>query len=556
MLKLLKLFNKLLSLSYSFTKLIIFLFISLSVIVAFSEIALVSLVADLFANLADKNSPSLTQKYLPFPVSGGVIIIFVAVIVFLLRVLLINLTARMTFKTGANLIIFIYETLIYQDLSYFGKDDKSRHIAFLISKVEIVIQTLLLPILNLISASIISFIFLIYIAYISPSLSLAAFFVIILAYGFPVLLSKRALAKVSRVLSIDMASQVHNIKVTFEGIRDIKIWNIKEYFIKNVNEKSINIANAKKTNFVWSLVPRSVIEAIIFISIGLYLIYSSDSSVSIESNTILITFFLALLKVLPSFQQAYYSWQNLRAGFDISSELERYFNIARPNKIISTSNISFSSIKFENIDFSYKDGSKLFKNFNFDLKKGQKLAIFGESGCGKSTFLDLIAGINRPDSGEILLNDKILNASNLNPHISYISQDPFLFDMSIIDNVTLSFANGINVNYEKLEEALIKSGVRKYMDENELSLDYIIGENGSSLSGGQAQRIAIARALYSNKELILLDEALSALDSTTRDSIINELLELEVAIILITHDEDIYKTFPLKMNFKTKLYEN
>ena len=115
--------------------------------------------------------------------------------------------------------------------------------------------------------------------------------------------------------------------------------------------------------------------------------------------------------------------------------------------------------------------------------------------------------------------------------------------MSIKENVTLSFATGSEIDYQRLKEVLKISGVKKYMDENNISIEYLIGEGGASLSGGQAQRIAIARALYSSKELILLDEAASALDSTTRDLIVSELLNLEVAIILITHDENIFKKF-------------
>ena len=128
--------------------------------------------------------------------------------------------------------------------------------------------------------------------------------------------------------------------------------------------------------------------------------------------------------------------------------------------------------------------------------------------------------------------------------------------MSIKDNITLQFATKKEVNQEKLNNALIQSGVKKYMKENNISVDYIIGESGSMLSGGQAQRIAIARALYSNKEILLLDEAASALDSQTRDYIINELLALDISVLIITHDENIYKKFPKRMNFKTKKYEN
>ena len=269
MLKLARLFIKLLSI-HGNAKAIFFVFISLSVLVAISEIALISLVAELFSDDSESTFSNIVLAFSNFGISGGVLIIIVAVVVFILRIFLITLTGKITFTSGARLISFIFNQLIHKNLNYFGQDDKSRHVAFLVSKIELVIHTLVLPFLNLASGGIISLILLLFISYISPSLSLLAACVALIAYGIPVLISKNILKRVSTILSLDVASQVHNIKTSFEGFRDIKIWGIESYFIKQVNEKSSNVANARKTSFVWSLVPRSVIEAIIFISIGIF----------------------------------------------------------------------------------------------------------------------------------------------------------------------------------------------------------------------------------------------------------------------------------------------
>ena len=160
----------------------------------------------------------------------------------------------------------------------------------------------------------------------------------------------------------------------------------------------------------------------------------------------------------------------------------------------------------------------------------------------------MISGFYIPQKGEILFNDQVISENQINPLISYISQDPFLFDLTIKENITLSFAKKEKIDEKKLKIALFESGVQKYIEENNLSLDYVIGESGSNLSGGQAQRIAIARALYSGKELILLDEAASALDSLTKDFVIKNLLKLKETIVLITHDKEIYDSFPITIN--------
>ena len=156
--------------------------------------------------------------------------------------------------------------------------------------------------------------------------------------------------------------------------------------------------------------------------------------------------------------------------------------------------------------------------------------------------------MNKPQKGMILINETEINQNQVNPYISYILQKLFLFDLSIEENITLSFAKEKKIDQEKLKKVLLLSGVQDYIDEKIYPFDYIVGENGGNLSGGQAQRIAIARALYSEKDLILLDEAASALDNLAKDFVIKNLLNLKETIILITHDKEIYDSFPIQIN--------
>lgn len=547
MISLAQTFKNLLFLNKGTSILFIFL-IFLSVLVAFSEIFLVGLVAEFLTQTGSDDFTYLLNIFFS-SFSEGMSIIVIACFVLILRLLLIRNTAKITFGLGAKLVSYIFNKLIFQKIDFFGKDEKSKHIAFLASKVEIIIQSLILPFLNFSSGLIISIIFLIFLSYISLYLSLMIFFVVILAYGIPIVLSKNILKKVSKTLSKDVATQVHYVKTGFEGFKDLKIWNMEDFFSSQVKISSKNIATAKTISYIWSLVPRSLIEASLFIAVGIFLLLASDFDFFSKNNYIFITFFLALLKVLPSFQQTYYSWQNLRAGYEVSSELDIYFQLKEKNSYKKINNKNFVSLEVKNINFFYTEKNIIFNNFSFSILKGEKLAIFGKSGTGKSTLLDLISGIYSPQKGEILFNKSPIDKESINPHIAYISQDPFLFDLSIEENITLSFAKKEEIETKKLKKALIKSGVQEYLDANNLDTDYLVGENGGNLSGGQAQRVAIARALYSGKELILLDEAASSLDVETKEFVINNLLELDESVILITHDEDIYDAFPKKINF-------
>ena len=353
---------------------------------------------------------------------------------------------------------------------------------------------------------------------------------------------------VAKILSKDVSDQVKYIKTGFEGFKDLKIWKLENFFSQKVTFMSESISKAKTTSYVWSLIPRSLIEASVFITIGIFLIIVSDFDLLSNNSIVVVTFFLALLKVLPSFQQTYYSWQSLRSGIEVGDETRKYLELEHANNEECVSPESFKSLSIKNLDFSFKNNLKVFNNFSLEISRGDKVAIYGNSGVGKSTLLNLISGFYIPQKGEILFNDQVISENQINPLISYISQDPFLFDLTIKDNITLSFAKKEKIDEKKLKIALFESGVQKYIEENNLSLDYVIGESGSNLSGGQAQRIAIARALYSGKELILLDEAASALDSLTKDFVIKNLLKLKETIVLITHDKEIYDSFPITIN--------
>ena len=170
-----------------------------------------------------------------------------------------------------------------------------------------------------------------------------------------------------------------------------------------------------------------------------------------------------------------------------------------------------------------------------NLKKGDKIAFIGESGAGKSTMIDLIIGIYKPQRGEIRIDDILLDNHNLRSwrkKIGYIPQNIFLFDGSVAENIAL----GEKIDENRVIECCKRANIWEFLREND-GIHTRVCDNGIKLSGGQRQRIAIARALYDNPEILVLDEATSALDSQTEERIMEEIYNIakDKTLLVIAH---------------------
>ncbi len=215
-----------------------------------------------------------------------------------------------------------------------------------------------------------------------------------------------------------------------------------------------------------------------------------------------------------------------------------------------------NSIKVTNLEFAYEDNNIL-NGIDFEFKKSKSYALVGASGSGKTTLLNLLAGRYQEYNGEICYDEKELknlSIDSLFEKMAYVEQNVFVFDDSIVNNVTMYS----NVDEDLLNRALEKAGLKTLIEEK--GVDYKCGENGNNLSGGEKQRISIARALIKNAELLFMDEATSALDSETSSNVMHSVLDIEnLSKIVITHklEEKILKRFDEIIVLKNgKVYEN
>ncbi len=200
---------------------------------------------------------------------------------------------------------------------------------------------------------------------------------------------------------------------------------------------------------------------------------------------------------------------------------------------------AIESVEFKQVDFKY-DEQHVLNNFSFNISKGDFFVITGESGKGKTTLLHLLLGFLQPAGGDILINGIAMNTDGIKDHwpsIAYVRQQKFLINDSLLRNITLEEEG---FNKKDLQRAVDISGLEKLMVKFPEGLDKIITENGKNISGGQQQRIAIARALYKNSSLLLFDEPFNELDEESTISLLEHfqaLSETGKMIVLITHDK-------------------
>lgn len=203
-----------------------------------------------------------------------------------------------------------------------------------------------------------------------------------------------------------------------------------------------------------------------------------------------------------------------------------------------------TSIEFKNIGFFY-DEKSILQNFNLKIEKGEKIALVGESGIGKSTTAALLKRALLPTSGEILINDIPLNKITFKTYLErlgIVDQSDYIINGSLIDNITLVKENCTD---EELNFAIEKSYVYEIFDKFPQKEDTIIGEGGVHVSSGQRQKIAMARLFLKSPDLILLDEATNALDIINEKSILKNIKEIydDRIVIAITHRLSILEDF-------------
>jgi ABC-type bacteriocin/lantibiotic exporter with double-glycine peptidase domain len=377
--------------------------------------------------------------------------------------------------------------------------------------------------------------------YIEPegTLSLIVFFSILVMSIFKI--TKTKITSWADVREISDKNVLKTITEALNNIKDVKLFNAENFF-QNIFKKNIynrNRVNAN-TNIIGQL-PRFVLEfssvfgLVIFIFI---LIFKGESLQEVIPKVSV--FVAAVFRSLPSINKLLVSAQNIKFYRNSLELVANQIEFLPNNSYPEIGKLNFNKkITIHNLSYKYsKESDYILKNLDLTINKGEMIGVIGESGAGKTTFLDLLSGLIKPSTGSIKSDNVSIhkNLTHWRKQISYLTQEISLIDSSIEENIAFGI-NKMNINKQKVNQAIKNSNLNIFINQLPEGKYTIVGEKGIQLSGGQRQRIALARMFYFDSEIILLDESTSALDNSTELPILNHLGKIKgnKTIIVIAH---------------------
>ena len=461
-----------------------------------------------------------------------------------LRLVLLWFITRISFEVGADLSLSIFNRTLLQPYSVHCLRNSSEVISGITNKASTLTHNIIVPFLTMMSSMTLVCLVLAVLVYAEPLLAclLVGFFGI--SYLSLALALKKRLESNSSVIAKEADSLIKTLQEGLGGIRELLLDNNQSTYVRMYGKSDRALRRAQANSAFIGGSPRYVLETVGIILISLIALLVSKEAGDLQNSLpVLGLFVLGAQRLLPNLQQSYGAWSSIKAGQVSLSDTLDLLNqkIFEPEKNDKVQLMSFNnSITFENVKFSYLPEMPLILDgFNISINKGDRVGFFGETGSGKSTTVDLLMGLLFPVQGKILIDGQVLtleNVSDWQQKISHVPQSIFLADASIEQNIAFGIEPEL-IDRVKVVEAAQQAKIHDFIDELKEKYETEVGERGVRLSGGQLQRIGIARALYKKSSVVIFDEATSSLDSTTENYVMEAIGELssELTVIVVAH---------------------
>lgn len=416
----------------------------------------------------------------------------------------------------------------------------------ILSEAERAVNNVLMAGVDLFASAVSTLFLLIILVFVDPYVALLTLIFFGTTYGIIFLFVHKKIKLLGKSYVAHETEMYKRLGEAFDGIKDIKINQKESFYTHRYDKPKSKIADNATRFDLLSLIPEQILETVSFGAIIFATIYFTVFSEDMGYALSLVALYaFAAYRILPYLKTIFDGLESMQYNMAAVNEIINDFSFSSEppsdkNKLPFS--ISFNtSFKFENISYQYPNSNcPVVSKLNFTIPTNSLTCLFGPSGVGKTTTIDLMMGLLQPHEGNIFIDDTALTSKNCRDwqtQIGHVSHLMFMTEDTITQNIAFGVDKD-NISHERLKLSAKLACIDEFiLNELPNGYDTMIGEEGIHLSAGQKQRICIARALYKNSPVIVFDEATNALDKKAESNIMDNLLQLKSnkTIVLITH---------------------
>jgi len=480
------------------------------------------------------------QMLLPLTITFAIGALFSGTI----RLILVWAQTRLGHAIGADFSISIYRRTLYQPYAVHVARNSSEVIAAISNEANRVVGETLLPVLTILSSSLMLLAILVALVAIEPVIASAAIAGFGAIYAMVILVTKRSLARYSQRISLEKNQVIKALQEGLGGIRDVLIDGTQATYCNVYRSADLPLRRAAANIQIIAISPRFGIEALGMVLIAALAFSLAGRSEGI-ANAIPVLGVLALgaQRLLPVLQHAYSSWATVRGGQVSLSDTLDLLDQPLPTHAdapLTTPSPFRHSITLNRLAFRYTPQAPwVLQELDLIIPKGSRVGFMGTTGSGKSTLLDVIMGLLHPTAGSLAIDGMTITPQNhraWQTHIAHVPQAIFLADTTIAENIAFGVPLD-QIDHTRVRQSAKKAQIAQTIESWDEQYNTYVGERGVRLSGGQRQRIGIARALYKQADVIVFDEATSALDNDTECAVMQaiESLSEELTVLIVAH---------------------
>lgn len=442
-------------------------------------------------------------------------------------------TLRISYSISEKLASKIYKEVLNRNFLDHVKENTSKSITDVRFRVDAT-TTVLMSTIIIINNTILSFLILGTLLFIEFKIIGIVVAMIGIFYIITSLLLRSKINQNSKIISKNQTSLIKTLQEGLGGIKEIILTSSQPIFVKEFNKSFTRLNSSLIFNNFFAQSPKFIIETLVILLFLLFYYYWFIQGKSIiELSALIGVLVFGAQKLLPSFQAIFQNWTNITSNKYLVLEIINILKNKKRNQNFQKKISIKKEISLKINSFGYKK-EEILKNIELKINKGQKIGILGPSGSGKSTLINILVGLISEYDGILKVDGVLIDESNIiswRNKIAYVPQNVFLFDASLKSNITFG-----NKRDSDIGEILTKVKLNSFIGDRDIN-EIEVGERSSKISGGEKQRIALARALYKNASIIVFDEATNALDKETEAEIFKIIYQLKnVTILVITHE--------------------